>query len=85
MESFFVLAHLGQCLAAYPITALKVRLALRKIYRPPCQCAFLENPTALVERSFDDVFVEVVDCFGDVEGLFAAALEGYVGAGWTGA
>lgn len=61
--------HFCQRLAPNSVAALEVCLVLGEVHRSPRQGTFLQHPTALVQRTLDNVAVEVIDSLADIEGL----------------
>ena len=68
------LLHTSQSLAANSLATFEIGLCLREIYGPARQCSLLQNPTALVERTLDDISTEVIYGLANVERFFLLTL-----------
>jgi hypothetical protein len=72
--------HPRQSLTSNTIATFKVRLVLGEVHCSPSQGALLQNPSALIERSQDNIFIEIINGTTDIEGL--VRLEGNVLSLW---
>jgi hypothetical protein len=76
--SWHSLAHLGESLASHSVTTLPIRLVFCEEDCTTSQSMFLENPSSFTQVTIQDMAIEIVDVFADIEGRFCPFLDGYV-------
>lgn len=78
-----LLVHVGHGFTSNASSTLEVCLVFSEVDSASRKCTLLQNPSALVQRAFNDIFAEVVDRFAHVEWLFAMSLEHYIVTLWA--
>ena len=78
-----LLVHVGHTFTLNASSTLEVCLVFSEVDSASRKCTLLQNPSALVQGAFNDVFAEVVDRFAHVERLFAVPLEHYIVTLWA--